>query len=126
MLVEKPGADRRERVEQDAPDQHAAPAEAIGEIAAEQPEGAADDRRHPEEHADPVVEVRRPGTSAGQLADGRADDERRHQHFVDVEREAERGDGADQPLLWGQTGQAWVYGHASGNRDQRDNGDRRA
>ena len=31
------------------------------------------------------------------------DDERRHQDFVDVEREAERGNGADQPLQGSET-----------------------
>ncbi len=98
MLVANPAAERRERIEQDAPDQHATAAEAIGEIPAKQAERAADNRGDPEEQPDPVIELGRSGPRAGQLADRRSDDERGHQDFVDVECETEGGNGADQPL----------------------------
>ena len=93
---------RGERVDQDAPHQHAAPAEAVGQVAADQPERAADQRRDPEEHADPEIEAGRARLGAGQLADRGSDDERRHEDFVDVEGEPEGGNGADQPLQGGQ------------------------
>ena len=47
------GGERREGVEQDAPGQHAPAPETIGQVAAEQPEDAAEDRR-------PVEQVARP------------------------------------------------------------------
>src|SRR4029450_8370179 len=92
-----------ERVEQDAPYEHAPSPEAIGEVAAEQAEGAAEDRRHPEEHPDPEIEIGHARLVAGELADGGPDDERGHQDFVDVEGEAESGNGADQPLQGSET-----------------------
>ena len=57
------------------------------------------DRRHVQQRADPVVDRR--GCSARtpqQLRQRRPHDERQHQQLVGVEREAERGDRADQPL----------------------------
>ena len=92
------GGHRRERIDQNAPHQHAAPAEPVGQVAADQAECAADQRRDPEEHADPEIEAGRAGFLAGQLANRRSDHERRHQDFVDVERETEGGNRADQPL----------------------------
>ena len=75
---------------QDAPGQHAPAAEAIGEIAAEQPEDAAGKRRDVEQPPDPHLELRRARRGAGQLEQRRPDDQRQHQHLVDVEREADR------------------------------------
>ena len=89
---------RGERVDQDAVGQHAPAAEPVGEIAAEQPEDAAGERRNVEQPADPHLKLRRSGRGARQLQQRGPHDERQHQDFVDVEREADGGDGADQPL----------------------------
>ena len=94
----EPGQERRERVDQDAVGQHAAAAEAVGQVAAEQAEDAAGERRDVEQPPDPHLELGRAGHGAGQLEQRRPHDQRQHQEFVDVEREADRGDGADQPL----------------------------
>ena len=52
--VTKPAANADKRVEQDAEGQHAPAAEQVGEIAAEQAEHAAGDRRHEEQRARPL------------------------------------------------------------------------
>ena len=97
-LVEKPAANADKRVEQDAPRQHAAAAEAIGEVAAEQAEDAAADRRHVEQQPDPVVDTRGCRARARRVRSAPADDQRQHQQLVGVEREADRGNDADEPL----------------------------
>ena len=96
------GGERRERVEQDAPHQHAAPPEEVGQVAAEQAEGPSRERRHPEQPADPGVELGAARRRAEQLQQRRPRDQRQHQQLVDVEGEAEGGDEADQPLGEGQ------------------------
>ena len=106
MRRREAGGERRERVEQDAPDQHAPPAEAVGQVAAEQAEDAAGERRHVEQQAHPGVERRAcPARTPSSSTQRRPHDQRQHQQLVDVEREAERGDDADQPLGGGQRAQ---------------------
>ncbi len=89
---------RGERVEQDAPDEDAATAEQVGEVAAEQAEDPAGDRGQPEEPPHPEVELRGARLRAEEIEERRPHDEGQHQQLVDVEGEAERGDEADQPL----------------------------
>src|SRR6185436_8758072 len=98
----KAGGERREGVEQDAPHQHAPAAEDVGQVAAEQAEGAAGERRHPEEPAPPRDELRTARRHAQQLQHRGPRDERQHQQLVDVEGETEGGDEADQPLGAGE------------------------
>ena len=92
---------RRERaagIEQDAPHQHPPPAEAIGQPAAEQAEGGAEDRRHVEEPAHPDVHLRAARLHAEQLGERRRPDQRQHQQLVGVEQEPDGRHRADQPL----------------------------
>ena len=85
-------------VHPDTPHQDPSSAQAIGEIAAEQTEGAANQRGDVEQQANPVVErgiARRERPERGQRG---AQHEREHQHFIQVERETQRRHSADQPL----------------------------
>ena len=62
---------RRQRghgVDQDAPHEHPPPAEPVRQIAAQQAEHAAGQRRNPEQQADPLVVGRRAGRDVDQLA----------------------------------------------------------
>ena len=97
------GGERRERVEQDAPDEHAPPAEQVGQIPAEQAEDAARHGGHVEDDAHPVVDEGAARRHVQQLDERRAHDERQHQQHVGVEREADGRDNRDQPLQRGQT-----------------------
>ena len=85
-------------VDQDAVGQHAPPSEAIGQIPAEQAEDTAGKRGDVEHPPDPHLILGRSRHRARQLQQGRTDNERQHQDFVDVEGEADRGNRADQPL----------------------------
>ena len=99
------GGQRREGVEQDAEREHPPPAEQVGEIAADEAEHAAGDRGHEEERPGPLrvggraghEQWRALGRHAAERREGRLDDQRQHQEFVDVEREPDRRDRADEP-----------------------------
>ena len=65
------------------------------------------DGREPEQESRPLRVRGRPGRRLDQLPERRADDERQHQELVDVEREADRGDYADQPLGSGEMRHEW-------------------
>ena len=110
------GGERRERVEQDAPHEHTAASEQVGEVAAEQAEDPACDRRHIKEDADPVVDGRVARWHAQQRLERRAHDERQHQQHVRVEGEADGGDDADQPLQRCETGLCGVGCHVASSR----------
>ena len=97
------GKECRERVQQDAPHQHAAAAEQVGEVAAEEAEHAARDRGHIQQGADPFVDLQAVGGDAKQFRKRGPRDERQHQKLVGVEREAKGGDRANQPLQRGQS-----------------------
>ena len=109
----------RERIKQNAERQHAPATEPVGEITAEQTEHAARDGRDEEQRARPlhVLSARSQSAAASaagmppspaldqrraQRGDGRLDDERQHQQLVDVERKADGGDDADEPLRAGE------------------------
>ena len=72
------GCERGERVEQNTPGEHAASAETIGEITAEQTEDAARDGRHIEQNAEPSSELRRARLNAAEFEQGRPQDQRQH------------------------------------------------
>src|SRR6185295_11679513 len=90
--------ERRERVEQDAPDEHPPPAEDVGEIPAEQAEDAARHGGHVEDDAHPIVDGGAVGRHVQQLDERRPHDERQHQQYVRIEREPDRGHDRDEPL----------------------------
>jgi hypothetical protein len=78
------------------------PAEPIGQIAAQQAEDAARDRRHVKQQSYPIIEVRSSRLNLGQIHEGRPHDERQHQQRIGVEGEAYGGYRADHPLDCGQ------------------------
>jgi hypothetical protein len=86
-----------ERIDEDAPGEHAAAAEPVGEVAAEEAEQAAAQGRHVEQQAHPAEKPRAAGLEAAQFQERGPRDQRQHQQFVDVECEADRGDRADEP-----------------------------
>jgi hypothetical protein len=92
------GGEAGDGVEQDAEDEHAAAPEDVGEVAAEQPEDAAGDGRPVEEVADPGVDGRVGRRDVQQLRQRGTHDERQHQQYVGVEREADGRGDADGPL----------------------------
>ena len=94
----KSGRERRAGVDQDAEGQDTPAAKQIGQVAAEQPEDAAGEGRDIKQAAHPHLELRRPGRGSCELDQRRPDNQRQHQNLVDVEREADRGHRADQPL----------------------------
>ena len=94
----KAGHECRERVNEDAVGQDAAASEAIGEVAANQPEDATGKGGDIEQASHPHLKLRGTWRGAGQFEQRRTYDQRQHQNFVDVEGEANRGDRADQPL----------------------------
>ena len=100
----EPGQERGERIEKDAERQDAPAPEQIGQIPAEQTEDPAGERRNIEQPPDPHLVLGRSRRGADELQQRRPDDERQHQDLVDVEREADRGDRADQPLGWRESG----------------------
>jgi hypothetical protein len=106
----------RKGVQQDAPHQHAAAAQAVGKISAQQAEDAARHRGDVEQQAHPVIEVRRARLHLGDLHQGRPHDQRQDQQGVGIEREADGGHGADDPLHWGEavSGSGWRLGHVLG------------
>ena len=71
MFVAYPARERRERVEEDAPRQHPAPAQTIREVAAEQAEDAAEDGRHEEKQTDPIGVCRGTRLRVNELAERR-------------------------------------------------------
>ena len=97
------GGQRRERVEQDAPHQHAAASEQIGEVTAQQAEDAAGHRGDVLQRPDPRIDLEAVRRHAEQIGERRPHDERQHQQFVAIEREAERRHAADDPLHRGQS-----------------------
>ena len=101
-------------VEKNAPDEHAPPAEHVGEVAAEQSEDPARHCGQIEENARPVVDQRTGGRDVQQFAERRPHDERQHQQFVRIERESDRRDDDDQPLQGRQARRVCVssrWGH---------------
>jgi hypothetical protein len=92
------GGARRERVEQDAPDEHAPSAQAVGEVAAEEAEDAPRHRRHVEHEVPPPGELGAAELHAAEVVEGAREDERQHQELVGVEREADRRDDGDEPF----------------------------
>ena len=93
-----------EGVEEDAPCEDAAAAEAVGEPAAEEAEDTAGDGWDEEEEPGPFLVFR---GADGELAEGEEgwlDDQGQHEEFVDIEREADAGDDADEPLSGSETG----------------------
>ncbi len=93
-----------EGVEEDAPCEDAAAAEAVGEPAAEEAEDTAGDGRDEEEEAGPFLVFRGADGELAEGEEGGLDDQRQHEEFVDVEREADAGDDADEPLSGSETG----------------------
>ena len=98
MFGREAGEEGRERVEQDAPGEHAAAAEPVGQVAAERPKmppamaGTQNIRaRHVLNSCAARAAMRQ------QLRQRRRQDQRQHQQLVDVEREADGGDDQDQP-----------------------------
>src|SRR5229473_2359928 len=74
--------------QQYAPEQHAAAAQSIDQIPAEQTEDAPSDGGDIKEHADPMIEDRTARFGGEQLAQSRPDNQRQHQEFVRVERKS--------------------------------------
>ena len=93
-----------ECVEEDAPCEDAAAAEAVGEPAAEEAEDAAGDGGDEEEETGPFLVFRGADGELAEREKGGLDDQGQHEEFVDVEREADAGDDADEPLSGGETG----------------------
>jgi hypothetical protein len=96
------GCERSERVDQDAPDQHAAASKEVGEVSTDQSEDAACDGGHVLHRPDPRIDGKAIGFGAEEFRERWPHDERQHQQFVGVEGEAQGGDSADGPLQWRQ------------------------
>ena len=102
----------REGVKQDAVSQYPPPAEPVGQVSTQQAEDTAGDRRHEKQNARPLVEGRAPGKEkrhavridSAERRQCRLDDQRQHQQLVNIKGEAERGDGANEPLGRGELG----------------------
>jgi hypothetical protein len=94
----KAGRERAESVEQDAPHEHAPPAEQIGEVTPEQPEDASSHGRHKLDVSDPFVDEGAVRRDAQQLGEPGPHDQRQHQQLVGVEEEADGGNDHDEPL----------------------------
>ncbi|GBD37328.1 hypothetical protein HRbin36_02459 [bacterium HR36] len=93
------GSQRRKRIQQNAPDQHAPPTQQIRQIPSQKSENASRKGAAPHDIARPAqnrgVARGRVGVHVQQLGQGGAGDERHHEQLIDVESEADRGDADD-------------------------------
>ena len=101
----KPGRQGGEGIEENAESEDEAPAEQVGEVAPQEAEDAADERRNEEQRPRPADVGRRAGNEirhpfrahAAERGERRLDDQWKHQQLIDIECEADCRDRADEP-----------------------------
>jgi len=70
----------------------------VGEISAEETAEAAEQKWYEEKHADPAIELRRPGEECSEGRDRRPRDKREYYDLIGIEREAQTGNGDNNPF----------------------------
>ncbi len=94
----EPGGKCGKRIEQNTQHEYATPSPQVGEISAHQAKHATDQKRHEEQQRLPQFEFGHPRLGTNEVLQDGPHDERHHQQFIDVEREADRRNDTHRPL----------------------------